>query len=289
MTSTPLTRATLLRTARQHLRDAGIESSSLDARLLMLHALGIDDMALVRDPDYALTDMEVRAVDAVIARRIAREPVARILGQQEFYGLPFSLSADTLVPRPETEMLVDEALRLISADEAAHVLDLGTGTGCILLSILHARRNATGLGVDVAAGAVATALRNAQALDHGGFAVSGRARFTQGSWAAGIDERFDLVVSNPPYIDSAVVPCLAPEVAQHDPAAALDGGADGLDAYRAIVAALPSILKPGGWVLLEIGFDQARSVCGLLEAAGFNVGAVQRDLAGHDRLVQARR
>lgn len=275
-----MTRAQALRDVRQRLRDAGIESFSLDARLLLLHALGIDEMALVREPDRSLSAPDRDALEALVARRMAREPVARILGEQEFYGLRFFLSEDTLIPRPETEMLVDEVLRRIAPDAPARILDLGTGTGCILLSILHHRPHASGIGIDRAGGAVATARRNAAM--HG---LSSRAEFRSGDWASGLSGRFDLAVSNPPYIDSGVVPRLAPEVSRHDPGLALDGGVDGLDAYRAIVPALPELLRSGGAALLEIGFDQARRVSALAETSGLDVAEVRQDLAGHDRML----
>lgn len=275
-----MTRGALLRAMRQRLRDAGIESDGLDARLLVLHGLMIDEMALVRDPDMAVTTQDIRAVEALIARRAAHEPVARILGEQEFYGLPFLLGPDTLIPRPETEMLVDEALRRIDDAAPARLLDLGTGTGCILLAILHARPHATGTGIDTAAGAAGVARRNAARLG-----LEARAEIKTGHWTDGLTGPFDLIVSNPPYIGRAVVPTLAPEVAQHDPVLALDGGPDGLDAYRAIVPALPGLLAPDGAVLLEIGFDQGAAVRDLAEKAGLAVASVSQDLTGHDRMV----
>lgn len=275
-----MTRAELLRALRATLRAAGIDSFSLDARLLLLHALDIDEMALLRDPDATVPDAQIEKAQGLIGRRAAREPVARILGEQEFYGLPFLLGPDTLIPRPETEMLVDEALRRLPENGPARLLDLGTGTGCILLSILHTRPAAAGLGIDAAPGAVAVAQANAARLG-----LTGRASFRQGNWADGIAEPFDLVLSNPPYIDSGVVPTLAPEVALHDPARALDGGADGLDAYRAIIPALPRLLKPDGAALLEIGYDQGERVAALGVEAGMQVSVVRRDLAGHDRMV----
>lgn len=275
-----MTRGALLRAMRQRLRDAGVASCGLDARLLVLHALMIDEMTLVRDPDMAVSTQDIRAVEALITRRAGHEPVARILGEQEFYGLPFLLGPDTLIPRPETEMLVDEALRRIGELAPARILDLGTGTGCILLAILHARPNANGVGIDAAAGAVSVARHNAARLG-----LEARAEIKTGHWADGLTGSFDLMVSNPPYIDRAVVPTLAPEVAQHDPALALDGGPDGLDAYRAIIPALPGLLAPGAAALLEIGFDQASAVRDLAGKAGLAVATVALDLAGHDRMV----
>ncbi|MGL5736520.1 MAG: peptide chain release factor N(5)-glutamine methyltransferase [Beijerinckiaceae bacterium] len=274
-----MTRTKLLRAMRQRLREAGIGSFALDARLLLLHALAIDDMALLRDPDHTVSETEAARMTALIDRRIAREPVARILGHQEFYGLPFALSDDTLIPRPETEMLVDAALARLPPHQPARLLDLGTGTGCILLAILHHRPQATGLGIDTSEGALRTAAVNAAALG-----LAGRAIFQPGHWADGLTGSFDLIVSNPPYIDSAVVPRLAPEVAGHDPLLALDGGADGLDAYHAILPALPHLLKPGGAALLEIGFDQAIRLGSLAAAAGLSLAAIRQDLAGHDRM-----
>lgn len=226
------------------------------------------------------------AYETLIQRRLSGEPVARILGSQEFYGLSFALNAATLVPRPETEMLVDFGLGALKDKPAPHILDLGTGTGCILVALLANLPAAQGLGVDLSAQALAQAQFNA---DING--VGNRTRFVEGAWYAPLDsdQRFDLIVSNPPYIVSEVIAGLAREVRNFDPALALDGGADGLDAYRTIIADAPNRLVPDGHIALEIGYDQGVAVAQLLESVGFVAVAVEKDLSGHDRMVTGRR
>jgi release factor glutamine methyltransferase len=274
-----MTRAALLRAARERLTQGGVEGAALDARLLMFAALDLDPMEFVRAPDAAVDGAAATKFDALLARRLAREPVDRILGLREFHGLVFRLSPETLAPRPDTETLVDAALARIPRDAPARILDLGTGSGCILLAILHERPAASGVGVDRAFAAARMAAANAAALG-----LAGRAAFLAGDWATAIAQRFDLVVSNPPYIRSGGIAALSPEV-RHDPRAALDGGADGLDAYRALAADLPRLVRPGGAALLEIGFDQAASVAEIAAAAGLAAGRPQRDLAGRDRMM----
>ncbi len=274
----------LRRRAEERLRDAGVDTPGLDARLLVEHALGLTRDQLLTRADDPLSDADAaRALD-LVARRAAREPVGRILGHREFWTVDLALNPDTLEPRPDTETVVEAALDAIP-DRAAplRLLDLGTGTGCILLALLAELPNATGLGVDLSPGAVAAAAANA-----GRNGLEGRARFRTGDWGAGLDERFDLVVSNPPYIPSADIAGLQPEVRDHDPARALDGGADGLDAYRAIAAQLPGLLVPGGSAALEVGQGQAAAVARLLEAAGLSVTGLFRDLGGVERCVRGR-
>ncbi|WP_342360661.1 peptide chain release factor N(5)-glutamine methyltransferase [Terrarubrum flagellatum] len=276
-----MTRAELLAAARRRLTEADIDKPALDARVLTLHALGLDALDLVRSPEAPVDEGMIAQVDAAIARRIAGEPVARILGWKEFFGLRFKLSPDTLSPRPETELIVEEALRIFpDRDAPLSVVDLGTGTGCILLSILHERKQATGIGIDRAFGAASTARENARALD-----LAGRACFTVGDWSAALRGGFDLLVANPPYIRSQEIAGLAREVTEHDPALALDGGADGLAPYRAILDDLPRLLRPGGAALFEIGHDQAADVSALVRRRGLPGPSVLRDLAGRDRVV----
>ena len=215
----------------------------------------------------------------LVARRADGEPVARILGRREFWGLPFALAPATLEPRPDTETVVEAALGLVrGAGGAASILDLGTGSGCLLLALLSELPDAAGVGVDRSPAAAAAARRNARSLGLGD-----RARFVAGDWAEAISGRFDLVVSNPPYIATEHIEALAPEVRRHDPALALDGGADGLDAYRAIVADLPRLLAPSGVAVLELGAGQRDAVAGLARAAGLVVIGSNPDLAGTPR------
>lgn len=280
-----MTRAAALALIRRAFAAAGLDTPALDARILMASALGIDAVAIVARPDGLLGSEGAARLDAVVRRRIAREPVARILGEREFWGLPFALSADTLVPRPETETVVEAALARVPAPDAAlRLLDLGTGSGCLLVALLAELPRATGVGLDRSVGALETARRNAARNG-----VGARARFAASDWAAGVEARFDLVVSNPPYLATSRIESLDPEVRRHDPAAALDGGADGLSAYRAIFQDARRILNRGGFLIVEIGFDQEEAVHALARGASLDpVGTVQ-DLAGRARAVVTRR
>lgn len=267
----------------------GFDSAARDAKLLTGHALGLStlDMAL-RETD-PVTDAQVAAVAAVLQRRMSGESVARIIGEREFYGLAFGLNGATLEPRPETEMLVDLAIEHLP--QGGRLLDLGTGTGCIPISILANRADAHGVAVDLSVEALAAARENARR--HG---VLGRLEFLHGSWfeplftspeGRGEERAFDLIVSNPPYITSAVVETLEPEVKDFDPRLALDGGSDGLAPYRIIAAEAAHWLKPGGRVMVEIGYDQGETVRALFAAAGFGDVTVRQDLNGLDRVVSA--
>jgi release factor glutamine methyltransferase len=221
----------------------------------------------------------------MLRRTLAHEPLSRILGQREFWGLEFELSADTLDPRPETETVVEAVVaRLSDRGGSYRFLDLGTGSGCLLLALLSEYPAASGIGVDLAPGGVATAAGNAARL---GFAP--RAAFVQGDWAAGLKGTFDVVVANPPYIASTDLPSLPPEVREYDPPLALDGGADGLAAYRAIAADLPRLLAPGGVFACEVGAGQHAAVAGIIVAAGLVIDAMVPDLAGIPRCILAGR
>ena len=271
-----------LAAARARLASAGIDSAALDARLLVAHAAGVTPERLVGWPEAALAPEAAARLDALVARRVAREPVARLVGAREFWSLDFAVSAATLVPRPETETLVEAALAAHPAP--ARILDLGTGTGCVLLALLGERPDATGLGVDVAPDAVALAAVNAERLG-----LAARARFRRADWLDGIEERFDLVVANPPYVATGDLAGLMAEVRDHEPALALDGGPDGLASYRAIAAGLARVLAPGGAALFEVGAGQAEAVERLLAAGGLVPAPRRRDLAGIERVVEARR
>jgi release factor glutamine methyltransferase len=259
---------------------AGIDSPALDARVLVQHALSLDHTALAAAPRRMLSDNERNDIVQLAARRLAGEPVARILGAKEFWGLPFSLSAATLVPRPETETVIEAALEALGKqrDETLRIADLGTGTGAILLALLHELRNATGVGTDLDATAIETAQANAQALG-----LSSRAQFVRTDFGSGLDRRFDLVVSNPPYIATGDIAELAPEVRDHDPKLALDGGRDGLDAYRAIAAQMPALLNARGAAIVEIGIGQAAQVETIFKPAGLHLTGAKPDLAGITR------
>jgi release factor glutamine methyltransferase len=270
--------------ARRALEAAGVDTPVIDARILLLAASGLDRNALITAPHTLLSEEATARFQAFVDRRVAREPAAHIVGSRGFWTLDLLSDRRGLVPRPETEVIVDLALKTLDADAPIRVLDLGTGPGTILLALLAERPAWSGLGVDVSADALALARENA-AL-HG---LTDRATFKIGHWGDGVEERFDLVVSNPPYIASDVIDTLSPEVRDHDPRLALDGGPDGLDAYRALAPQLARLTKPGGLVLLEIGHDQGASVPALVDAmADLGPAAVVRDLSDLDRVVVAR-
>ena len=279
------TRAEALAELRRIFADAGLDSPSLDARLLVLRALAVAPADLLTRPDDRITDEQTDLLASYVRRRLGREPVARILGEWEFWGLPFALSPDTLVPRPETETVVETALKLLpDRPGPQRILDLGTGSGCLLVSILHERPRATGLGTDRSPGALATARVNAARNG-----VRTRALFAACDWARGVGGFFDLIVSNPPYIASSVVTTLDAEVREHDPLLALDGGPDGLLAYRAILAEAPRLLAPDGVLVLEIGYDQADALRDLAASVPLEILHLAHDLSGNTRCVALKR
>jgi release factor glutamine methyltransferase len=271
----------------QDLRRAGIDSPELDARLLVGHALGLDHTALAAQSRRPLTGGEAQAVAALTARRLAREPVARILGRKEFWGLPFSLNAETLVPRPETETVVEAALAAIDAaqrrSQALRIADLGTGSGALLVALLMELPNATGVGTDVSPPALVCASDNAAALG-----IGARASFVACDYAAALRGPLDLLVANPPYVAGDEIASLAPEVRDFDPRRALDGGPDGLNGYRAIAAAARRLLAPGGIVAVELGAGQLRPVGSLFAAEGLAPGSPRPDLSGIPRALVVR-
>ncbi|MGG7644164.1 peptide chain release factor N(5)-glutamine methyltransferase [Rhodovulum sp. YNF3179] len=263
-----------LAAAADRLRAAGVPEPLGDARRLMAHALGVAPARLTLALGEPVEPEALTRFETAVARRAGREPVAQIVGRRVFWGRDFAVTADVLDPRPETETLIAAALEL----PFERVLDLGTGSGCILLTLLAERPAAQGLGTDISEAALAVARTNARALG-----LETRAAFRRADWCNGIDGRFDLVVANPPYIAAAEMPDLAPEVREWEPAAALSPGGDGLDAYRAIAAGVQARLAPGGSVLVEIGPTQEAAVAALFAAAGLSCRAVHRDLDGRDR------
>lgn len=278
-----LTVAAMRRRIADTLRRAGIESPALDARLLVGHALGLGHAQLASAAAQVLSASDIAAIEALAARRLAHEPVARIVGRKEFWGLELQLADATLVPRPETETVVEAALAAIGETSARNaplrIVDLGTGTGAILFALLHELPQAFGVGIDVDPRAVATARDNAHMLG-----LQGRCCFAVSDFAAALRGAFDLVVSNPPYIATSELPRLAPEVRDYDPPRALDGGKDGLDCYRRIAAEAARLLAPNGRVVLEIGAGQSAPVSGIFETAGLVAAAPARpDLAGIPR------
>ncbi len=258
------------------LRHAGVDAPRRDARLLVAKAIGADVSATITQPDRPLSPGEQAALEDLAAQRAARKPMAQILGVREFWSLDFHVSPDVLVPRPDSETLVAAVLGHIPDCAAPlRLLDLGTGSGCLLLALLSELPAAHGVGVDISGPAIAVARRNAEALG-----LAQRAVFAVSHWTAGLAGPFDIVVSNPPYIATADLDALMPEVAQYDPRQALAGGADGLDAYRAIFPGLIGLLAPTGLVALEIGASQGAAVVELAAQRGFAALSHHRDLAG---------
>lgn len=277
------------RTVTAAFADAGLDTPELDARLLVGHALRLDHAALVAAADRALGRDEIGRIMDVERRRLAGEPVARILCVKEFWGLRLSLNASVLVPRPETETVVEAALDALDRDgprtRALRVADLGTGSGALLFALLSELPHAFGVGTDINPDAVATARHNAVHLG-----LAGRATFIRCDFGATLGGGLDLVVSNPPYVRSGDIAALPPEVRDHDPRIALDGGADGLAAYRAIAADAPRLLAPLGHLVVELGAGAATAVSQVFTAAGLAVaGPPRRDLAAIARALHVRR
>ena len=274
-----------LAAAAARLTAAGITDPRLDARVLTMAATGLSRERLLTAGGDTVDSSAVARLDDYVMRRAKGEPVARILGRKEFWSLDFEVTADTLVPRPDTETLVEAALAATpDRDAALNVLDLGTGTGCILLAFLSERPQAKGVGVDISAGAVAVAARNGLRLG-----LDRRAQFVVGDFtgdlAALAGQRFDVILSNPPYIPERDIDSLAPDVAQYDPRAALSGGRDGLAAYRALAVRLGALLPPGGQAFLEIGQGQAEEVATMMIEAGLRLRSRHADLAGITRVL----
>lgn len=273
----------LLNEAATQLRSAGIESPRREARLLLAHAMGVTagEIAIAQ---IVISQKCADAFSAAILRRCRREPFAYITGMREFWSLDFKVSRDVLIPRPETETLIESALREFpSRDAVLRVLDLGTGTGCLLLAFLSERPNATGIGADLSQAALRLAARNARDLS-----LDGRASFVESHWTSAIAGTYDAVFANPPYVPTAAVAGLEPEVARYEPRLALDGGADGLSAYREIAAVLPKSMATGGLLFVEAGYGQAQGIREIFTAAKFQYRDTICDLGGVPRCVVMR-
>jgi len=279
------TRRAALKEAVLLMKAAGLDTPVLDARLIVQHALGISWDTLYLKDDQPLSAADKARLDAELARRAAHEPVSRIVGRRHFWTLDLAVSPDTLDPRPDTESLIETVVQAIpERGQALRILDLGTGTGAILLALLAEYPNASGVGVDRSDAALAVARTNADS--HG---LSPRVTFSCGNWSEGVEGPFDVIVSNPPYIESGHLPGLPPEVRDHDPVLALDGGADGLDAYRALIPAVPALLGPGGFAVFEIGAGQGDAVTRIAREHGLAPAGSRKDLGGIERALSFRR
>jgi release factor glutamine methyltransferase len=254
---------------------AGISHARHEARLLAGEATGLDNASIIAHPERRLTSAEHQRLGEFARRRQAREPISRIFGWREFWSLRFALGPGTLDPRPDSETLVAAALEGVDRKRPLSVLDLGTGSGCLLLAVLSELPQATGLGIDLNPEALAIAAANARSLG-----LVARSRFRQGDWGQGLTERFELLLCNPPYIPAAYVARLAPEVAKFDPLLALAGGPDGLDAYRRLAGDLPRLLAPKGRAIIEIGAGQDVAAGAILRAGGLRLIGQRADLSG---------
>ncbi len=271
----------LLREGAALLREAGIEDAPRDAALLLGLATGRARLDLLTRPEEHPDEEAIQRYRRLLARRASREPLSHLTGRRGFWTLEFAVSRDVLDPRPDTETLVEAALEI--SPPPKRILDLGTGSGCLLLSLLHEFPGASGVGVDISTRALAVARGNAADLG-----LSGRAVFVCGDWLAPVTGQFNLIVTNPPYIREDEAPFLQPELREYEPPEALFGGVDGLDAYRRILATVPAHLETGGTLLMEIGAAQAVDVMTLAREAGFASLRVRRDLDGRDRCIIAR-
>ena len=276
----PETVAAVLKAAAERLQSAGCQAARLDARLLVGAASGLSHSDMIARPDTVLAPAQMDRLEEMLARRGAGEPVSRILGEREFYGRTFKVTPDVLDPRPDTETLVDAALRLAKKIESPRILDIGTGSGAIMIAMLAELPHATGVATDLSPAALAVARYNAQVIG-----VVHRLELVETAWARGVAGQFDLVVSNPPYIPVNCIAGLDREVREHDPHLALAGGPDGLDAYRALLPEAASLLKPGGHVVVEFGSGQHDDVVRIGEAQGLALvtGGLIKDLGGHVR------
>lgn len=276
-----LTIAEALADAVEQLEEAGVESAHLDARLLLARVLGVGRAYLTMHADEYLSDAEWMAFDALVERRASREPMAQILGEREFWSLNFRVTSDTLDPRPDSETVIEAVLGYVpNRNSRLLMADFGVGTGCLLLSLLSEYPQAHGLGVDKSDAALEVAEKNAHALG-----LASRATFHKTSWGEGVIGRYDVIVSNPPYIPEADMEALEPEVTEYEPREALVGGVDGLDAYRALLPDVKRLLAPHGVAVLEFGEGQAADVAAIARANGLHPLETCKDLAGIERCV----
>ncbi len=270
---------------RDRLKAAGLEGPVIDARILVEAASGASRADIIGDPRRPLSAQQAAVLDGFVARRLRREPISHILGRKGFWTIMLKVSSDVLTPRPESETLVELVLRDLPEHRPFSLLDLGAGSGALLLAILAERPAGKGLGVDLSEEALAVARENAANLG-----MAGQVALLRGDWTTGLAEGgFDVVVSNPPYVPTDDIATLAPEVRDHEPRLALDGGPDGLASYRRLAPEIMRVLKPGGRFAVEVGHDQATAVEALFAGAGAVERATARDLADRDRVVFGRK
>jgi release factor glutamine methyltransferase len=271
--------------AKDRLKNVQIDQPAIDARLLLEVAADVTRTDIITDPYRVLTEAQMATLDDFLNRRARREPVSHIIGRKGFWKILLQVNKHVLTPRPETEVIVDEVLKAFPEAMSFNMLDLGVGSGTILLAVLAERPAAKGLGIDVSEEALAVARENAANLD-----LAGRVALLRGDWTNGLgDESFDLVVSNPPYIATHVIETLEPEVRDHEPRLALDGGPDGLDAYRLLAGEILRVLKPGAMFAVEIGYDQSQAVETLFKQAGAQNVRTIKDLSVNDRVVTGKK
>ena len=279
----------MLRDVAVALTAAAIDNARFEARLLLAHAAGLSVERLIAHGSDAAPPAVAAALRSLAARRVGREPMAYILGEREFWGLPFKVSPAVLVPRPDSETLIEAALAVLAdRTRAWRIVDLGTGSGCLLLTLLREFPNARGVGLEVSAAALEVARANAEALGVAGRAALVPGDWRQPAWAERLGGPFDLVVSNPPYVEAGAIDGLMPEVARFEPRLALDGGPDGLVAYRTIAAAAPQLVTGGGRLLVEIGKGQGPEITRIFGAAGMTLEAPFKDFGGIERVVSAK-
>lgn len=273
----------LLKDVKSEFEEIGLETPIQDARLLLQHAAGISYEELLMTSKRLATESEIKTLNELARRRKAREPVSRIIGRRGFWKSEFKISPETLDPRPDSESLIEAAIQIVQPTPKT-LLDLGTGSGCLLLSLLLECPKARGIGIDLSQGAIDTAKENAARMG-----LSERVEFLATDWNGFLpDRKFDVVLSNPPYIPDGDIDDLEPEVALFDPRLALAGGEDGLECYRHLAKILPGLVKPEGWIFLEIGHTQAKDVKDVLAASGITVLHIIPDLSGNDRVIAAR-
>lgn len=277
--------ARLLADATAVLQPVAGSLASMEARILLAHVLGCTQEALISAPEHVLTDAQKKQWMMLLGRRAAHTPVAYLIGKKEFFGLEFEVNPATLIPRPDSETIVHAVLEsMVKPAQPCDILDLGTGSGCLLLSLLHECPQARGLGVDRSEAALQVAQRNAQQLG-----LANRAGFMLGNWAEAIQGRFEVIVSNPPYISASEWRDLSRDVAEFEPESALLGGLDGLDCYRKILPQLAPRLTPTGVAVLEIGWSQAQALADMAQLHALRVEKIHQDLAGNPRAVVLKR